>query len=919
LIAMQKPDATLVAGFNTWKNKFGRSVNKGEKGIQILAPAPFKVKREMEKINEDTGLPLLDNKGDPVIEEVEVTIPHFKAVPVFDVSQTDGKELPSLADELKGGVTEYEKLFDALKATSPVPIEFEKINDGSKGYYSHTNKKIAINEDMSQLQTVKTAIHEIVHAKLHDRDLVKADLAVAKDKNTMEVEAESIAYTVCQHFGIDTSDYSFGYIAAWGSGKELPELRNSLETIRSTASEIITTIETQMRDFDKNLAQTQEAAMPVPETPEKAERPNIIGNVAFKDIADKKYFKIDNYTAEKIQAGLEESGVKFSGRVSEKTTTFTVDAADVAAFREVEKAANAHKIPPPQVENTEPQAVSATPPEKPITPNKSGVIGTVKFTEIDDKKYMKMDTAIALAVAAELKKQGFKFSGRVSDDKTTLTVHSTDLLKCRAIAKEVKAAFPPAVEPVVEQKAAEKLPDITDVLPDIPSNDYNFSILQLKDIPETRSIRFEPLQSLEDQGITLTTDNYHLIYQEPLSESAVKSPQLLEDLYTRFNNKPPNEFTGHSLSVSDVVVIQNGDDMTAHYCDRFGFAELPPEFIVKLPEMAAEVEKAIDTPEKREYPKVYEHDYAHAVENNERDKYHESRNLCYDCAFDLERTIRESSVPEALEGATKFFGEERVNTVLAHVITANPDGITPANVEWAKTVDVPKIDHVPLNVSPEVLNELADLTRGAEPERTYPPVYYETAKHAAQNDERPLYRESMQLNEECAAAIDKAISASATQLGMPGAATYDFDTALKEVTAEFGTERVNAVLAVVVNENDWDGRLSDTNKEWAKNVDVPQVSYIEMKTHLAVLDGFVNHVRKTCEVEREQMPQVISPTKLAAELKAEQPAPDKPKQPRPKKSIKGRIEDDKVAKREGAKSEPQAEKATQKKKGETEL
>jgi hypothetical protein len=142
LIAMQKPDATLVAGFNTWKNKFGWSVNKGEKGIQILAPAPFKIKREMEVINEDTGLPLIDKKGNPVIEEVEVTIPHFKAVPVFDVSQTDGKELPTLADELSGGVTEYEKLFDALKAVSPAPIEFEKIDDGSKGYYSHTNKRI---------------------------------------------------------------------------------------------------------------------------------------------------------------------------------------------------------------------------------------------------------------------------------------------------------------------------------------------------------------------------------------------------------------------------------------------------------------------------------------------------------------------------------------------------------------------------------------------------------------------------------------------------------------------------------------------------------------------------------------------------------------------------------------------------------
>ena len=246
LIAMQKPDASLIAGFSAWKNNFGRNVMKGQKGIKILAPSPFKIKKEMEKIDPQTQKAIIGKDGKPVTEEKEITIPAFKVVSVFDVSQTEGREIPDIAvNMLTGDVEHYKEVFAALEKTSPVPVGFEKIEGGAHGYYHLEDKRIALDEGMSELQTLKTLIHEIAHAKLHDIDLNAPleDLENRPDRRTREVQAESIAYTVCQHYGLDTSDYSFGYVAGWSAGRELTELKSSLETIRSAAAEIINSID----------------------------------------------------------------------------------------------------------------------------------------------------------------------------------------------------------------------------------------------------------------------------------------------------------------------------------------------------------------------------------------------------------------------------------------------------------------------------------------------------------------------------------------------------------------------------------------------------------------------------------------------------------------------------------------------------
>ena len=273
LIAMQKPDASLVAGFSAWKNNFGRNVIKGQKGIKIIAPSPYKVKQEMKKIDPHTQQPIIGKDGKPITEEKEITIPAYKVVSVFDVSQTEGRELPDIAvNELTGDVERYRDFFAALEKTSPVPIGFEQIPGSSHGYYHLEDKRIAIDEGMSEIQTLKTAIHEIAHAKLHDIDLnaPENEQQPRIDRRTREVEAESVAYTVCQHYGLDTSDYSFGYVAGWSSGRELSELKNSLETIRSAAAEIINSIDETLAELSKAQDKEQTAGQEQPDKEETA-------------------------------------------------------------------------------------------------------------------------------------------------------------------------------------------------------------------------------------------------------------------------------------------------------------------------------------------------------------------------------------------------------------------------------------------------------------------------------------------------------------------------------------------------------------------------------------------------------------------------------------------------------------------------
>ena len=475
LIAMQKPDASLVAGFSAWKNNFGRNVMKGQKGIKIIAPSPYKVKQEMKKIDPHTQQPIIGKDGKPVTEEKEITIPAYKVVSVFDVSETEGKELPDIAvDELTGDVERYRDFFAALEKTSPVPIGFEQIPGSSHGYYHLEDKRIAIQEGMSELQTLKTAIHEIAHAKLHDIDLnaPENEQQPRATRRTREVEAESVAYTVCQHYGLDTSDYSFGYVAGWSSGRELSELKSSLETIRSAAAEIINSIDEHIAELSKaqDKEQTVEQEQPDKEKTAAPEQPKQEAPTQEKAA----------FTPETIYR------VRRNPYSDSKENTYLLQAYVTQE-------------------------------------NGRAKMGAVLFTGTPQK---------CRELMGQLK------SGELTEG-------------------QVKELYAKAQETA---KTAEQDKD-------------TFSIYQLKHGDETRDLRFEPYDRLQATGNSVDRANYERVYSAELTPGT-----SLEDIYTRFNIDHPKDFKGHSLSVSDVVVLhQNGQD-AAHYVDSFGYKSVP-EFL----------------------------------------------------------------------------------------------------------------------------------------------------------------------------------------------------------------------------------------------------------------------------------------------------------------------------------------------------
>ena len=315
LIAMQ--GGQLVAGYNKWRDDFHRNVKKGEKAIKILAPAPFKAKKEVQKLDAQ-GRPVMGKDGKPVTEVQEIQVPAFKIVSVFDVSQTEGEPLPSIGvEELTGSVERYGEFFKALEQTSPVPIGFEDIPGGSHGYYHLTEKQIAIQEGMSELQTLKTAIHEIAHSKLHaiDPEAPAIEQADRPDSRTREVQAESVAYAVCQHYGLDTSDYSFGYVAGWSSGKDLKELKASLETIRATAHELITTIDGHLAQLQKERQAQQEQPQAAP-LEQAAEQPD--PNSVFSKLPPEQQQEMTDSVKAMLQT-LIEADLKSTGEVSQGT------------------------------------------------------------------------------------------------------------------------------------------------------------------------------------------------------------------------------------------------------------------------------------------------------------------------------------------------------------------------------------------------------------------------------------------------------------------------------------------------------------------------------------------------------------------------------------------------------------------------
>lgn len=573
LITMQRPDATHVAGYGKWQTAFARHVKKGEKGIKIIAPTPYKKKVEEMLIDPDTKLPMRGPDGELLKTEVEVVIPRYRAVTVFDVSQTDGKPLPTLAQDLTAAVQNYDVMMEALRRSSPVPVSIEAIHDGSDGFYSHSSRSITIKEGMSESQTVSTTIHEIAHAKLHSRPDVQIDhtapryqlaeimgqevlfsngridrdslpeglycydlregdngyaatiepsVAVnhfgsilmtqpiefpeqgridltednglsfgdggemsvfvfvqhtAKDRRTREVEAESVAYAVCQYYGIETADNSFGYIAGWSANRELPELRASLETINKTASALIT-------DIDRHLAEIcKERGITLGE-PEQTP-----GELLYL-VDDGRYIHIQqcdtgyDYTLYDAHTGRQLDG----GQIDKPSLTYRAVLDSVCAMHELDSA----------------------------------------------------DSVLC------------------------------DASMLIALRDQPMAAL-------VEQRFLDTKTDC-------------YAIYQLRDTEATTPLQFEAYDQLAKKGQSVLRDNYELVYTSGLLQDVTKSTaEHLNDLFFQFNHNHPEGFEGHSLSVSDVVAIRHDGELQCLYVDRWGYQPVPDFLSRENPQKTAEL------------------------------------------------------------------------------------------------------------------------------------------------------------------------------------------------------------------------------------------------------------------------------------------------------------------------------------------
>ena len=555
LIYMQKPDATVVAGFNKWRDQFGRNVLKGEKGIKIIAPTPYKKKIEEAKLDPDTKLPMLDADGKAIMEEKEIKIPMYKPVTVFDVSQTEGKPLPQLAADLTGSVQNYEVFMEAVKRSAPVPVFMENMT-GMDGYYDDENRRIAVRTGMSEVQTVCAAIHEIAHSLLHShsketnelapswkvvmvseggtkRDFssgfkteaeakhfaeaenwryldenrfewrleVEEDLSAVKtaalSRNTEKVQAESISYAVCAYFGIETGENSFGYIATWSKGKELPELKASLETINRTASGLIT-------DIDRN------------------------------------------YKALIKERGLDKESESLA---AEPVQEITVQEPEPVS------APDNGCVPDPAISVESMNAYGYTDANMlPLTKERA-----LELMERDVTVYMlRTDNTEAMAFDAdEIRSFDGIFGVEASEWET---------VKDRFVPQDYEKAFL-----------------------DNPAD--SFAIYQLRDNDDTARLRYMNSEYLEKKGLSVQKENYAAVYAGDLDRGG-DTQDRLNELYETFNIRRPEDFRGHSLSVSDIVALKQNGVVSCHYVDSWGFKELPgflkPENYLKNAEMAME-------------------------------------------------------------------------------------------------------------------------------------------------------------------------------------------------------------------------------------------------------------------------------------------------------------------------------------------
>ena len=694
LIYMQRPDATLVAGFNKWRDQFERNVKKGEKGIKIIAPTPFKKKIEEQKLDPDTKQPMLDADGKVIMEEKEIKIPMFKPVTVFDVSQTDGKPLPQLASDLSGNVQNYEVFMEALRRSSPVPIDFKPLQDGSDGFFSLDSQSITIREGMSEVQTVSAVVHEIAHSKLHNEKnepappnaakyqeieifdipglfsngriaaadipegLYRYDLRGSdydpgepvtvedyvvvnhagsiltakpldipeggslrlteeeglnfvggeitayqfkaeqkKDRNTEEVEAESISFAVCAYYGIATGENSFGYIATWSKDKELKELRASLETINKTSSELITDIDRHYAEIMKEREADLTLTEPVLQTPTE-EALYLVDDTVYLHVQPTDggwdYSLYDKESKKLLDGGVIETAAIEESPVSSiagavRTEVFVIQGMtptsvvfeDIAILEDLQAAQIPEATP---IESEAPTSEAADPidaiarsvqeeepvqaPDNGYMPDPSMSIEAMNAYGYTDSDMLPLSEERAL----ELFERDVPIYMLYEGNTEAMAFETEDIVLfsgCFGITREdwdaIKDQIPPMDMETIRQKREQAF---------LESPGDTYAIYQLKRDDATADLRFMNSEWLNKKGIEPQLANYDLIYTGALYPASTQI-DTLERLYQTFNLDHPADFTGHSLSVSDIVALKQNGVVSCHYVDSVGYKELP--------------------------------------------------------------------------------------------------------------------------------------------------------------------------------------------------------------------------------------------------------------------------------------------------------------------------------------------------------
>ena len=1025
LIAMQRPDATLVAGYNAWKNKFNRYVKKGEKGIQIIAPAPVKEREEREKIDKDTGLAVLNENGEPEIEVVERVIPRFRVTTVFDYAQTDGEPLPTLeVNELTARVKDYTLLKEAIEQVSPVPIRFGEIEGSAKGYYSHMDKEICVRADMGESQTIKTMIHEVAHAMLHDSDQMK-QRGEEKDQLTKETEAESIAFTVCSALGIDTSDYSFPYVASWASGKELKELKDSMDTIRLTAADFLEKLETAVaeRSVERMTAMEYAEKLIADKEQDKTifdnSQRNLIVNFAYKlddraateELASNLAAAVAAENTEEVNRLMWEAEEKIENlpdgmiglsemheygylkddvlpltkegawewhRLGERIYPLFQDgtAGDFASQEEIEQHDGIFGIKADawsaillekneeylEDEYARPDAaltvisreqalrlfdegkqiylIRISPWPVLVTGREEIERGSDYFQiakedlEKDKQKAMEnSEIAPVEKLAADLDDFAFDFDFYHYKDSVEDREQAVEALKEQIQAGDVQPIREWLQDAVEEsegesaEKAAELITRLDALVKEqklLSGSEKQFGIYQITARDQEHDNRFMNLDFVKRHGMKVNRADYELVYTAPLTEK-----DTLEAIYERFNIQRPADFTGHSLSVSDVVVLNDGKSIKACYVDSIGFAELPDFFKERkidlqketiLDEQLQEIE-IFDKPGLFSNGRLRDEDvpeglYRYDLRGSDYDPGQpilvektvivnhaasvlmaEELDLGADGRLELGEeglnftggllTVREFMKEQEEKNNGLLHGDSYNITVEGHIgtwyaidetevngekfflleheeygdeaacVAVNEQGKLVAEDLWngfdEDFQDAVKEYFAEKNPTSQKEEQAVPVAEESRTDNSDVPVYYESFAYATKNGEVDLYRISRQLNEDCRNAIEEAIADNFDGMHLA-------DDATKSVVEQFGMERIGYILAYTLNYNNHDGRYSHSNKEWAditckgergNNIRTDWI----VRSHPAVLNGFVDMYRKELAAEQQQEPE----------------------------------------------------------------